>query len=147
MTYMCDCVANSGTSDLSVWVPAIVSIVSVLLNIVFSVFIAPRVLRKSNAREKMHKICTEYQKYLSSVVSFESFDGVPTEIRRFSLEVLLMFKSGKAPEGLTSSMEAVYQAAKRRKHLAPAEITAWEQEFREKVDTLRREMAKYSGVF
>lgn len=144
---MCDCVASGGTGDLSVWVPAIVSIASVLLNIIFSVFIAPRVLRKSNAREKMHKICTEYQKYLSGVVSLESFDGVPTEIRRFSLEVLLMFKAGKAPDGLSSSMEAVYQAAKTRKHLAPGEITAWEQEFKEKVDTLRKEMAKYSGVF
>ncbi len=144
---MCDCIANSGTSDLSIWVPAIVSIVSVLLNIVFSIFIAPRVLRKSNAREKMHKICTEYQKYLSSVVSLESFDGVPTEIRKFSLEVLLMFKSGKAPDGLNNSMEAIYQAAKRRKHLPPQEITAWEQEFREKVRALRIEMAKYSGVF
>lgn len=144
---MFDCAANSGTGDLSVWVPAIVSIVSVLLNIAFSVFIAPMVLRKSNAREKMHKICTEYQKYLSGVVSLESFDGVPTEIRKFSLEVLLMFKSGKAPDGLNSSMEAVYQAAKRRKQLAPGEISAWEQEFREKVRTLRIEMAKYSGVF
>lgn len=149
---MCNCITEGtlcgASSNIDVWVPAIISILSLLVNVLFSVFVAPRVLRRSNAKDKMHSICANYQQYLSEIVSYDSFEGVPTQVRKYSLEIHLMFQDGTAPKKLAKAMEKIYQMTKERKKLsdAPA-IDKWNNDFRDEVARLRKLMAKYTAVF
>lgn len=134
--------------NLEVWVPAIIAIISLVVNIVFSVFVAPKVIRENEYRTKLFEVCSEFFEYLSGVPSLSNYNGVPTKIRNYSLKIHLMFKEGSAPKELSESLENVFQKVKKRKELTEAsEIDKWNDEFRNELRTLRKKIACYTGLF
>lgn len=135
------------TSNLQVWVPAIVSIVTLVINLMFYMFVQPRLTYKAGAKEALGKIAIDLLNYLSDIVSYECFDGVPTQIRKYSLQIHMQFKSGTADEALEELLEEIFKDAKARKQLTtPEDIDAWNNAFRVKVRKLRGLLAKYCGV-
>lgn len=104
--------------------------------------------RKHNQKVAMYNICTEFFDYLTDLVSFDDFKGAPSAVRRYSLRVHLMFKSGEAPENVKNTLEAVWKKVKERKALQDEEkIAEWETSYRKLVYKLRKELARYVGVF
>lgn len=148
----CQAAASADTVDITalqgVWVPAIVAIVSLAVNIVFTIFVAPTISEKHNQKVAMYKICTDFFDYLTDLVSFTCFDGAPSMVRKFSLKIHFMFTLGEAPESIANNLEAIYQKVKTRKTLqCSSEIEKWEKEYRDLVHKLRVDLAKYVGVF
>lgn len=104
--------------------------------------------RKYNQKVAMYNICTEFFDYLTDLVSFDNFNGAPSTVRKYSLRIHLMFKSGDAPQNIKETLEAVWKKVKERKTLQDAEkIAEWETSYRDLVRELRKELAKYVGVF
>lgn len=149
---ICHCAQNTSavdtTAQLAVWVPAVISILTLIITIIFTVYVSPMISRKHNQKVAMYNICTEFFDYLTDLVSFDNFDGAPSEVRKYSMRIHLMFKSGDAPQKVKETLEAVWKKVKERKTLQDEEkIAAWETSYRGLVRELRKELAKYVGVF
>lgn len=125
-----------------------ISIISLLLNILFYIVIAPRISFRFQKKEDFLKCSTEFIEFLAKVNSFDDFDGVLTKIKVYCISIELLFKKGVAPKKLHDTMEKVFQSVKERKKLVnEKEIDEWELEFRKLTQTLRKELSKYTGVF
>ena len=154
MTYTiccCKCaeqtISSSGMS-LGDWIAAIISVVTLFLNILFYIIIAPKISFRFQKKEDFLKYSSEFVAYLSEVNSFSNFDGVPTKVKSYCVSIMLLFKSGEAPKLLSDQMETVYQLVKQRKSLIEKdEISNWEEQFRQETRKLRQYLAKYTGVF
>ena len=143
----CAAATTNGIS-MSDWFAAVVSICTLLLNILFYIVIAPRINFKFQKKEDFLKYSSEFLSYLSELNSFTSFDGVPSRVKSYCVTIKLLFKSGSAPKELDECMEAVYQLVKKRKSLNDDKaIGQWEEKFRNKTHELRVHLAKYTGVF
>ncbi len=139
---------QSNNVELSVWVPAIISVISLIVTTIFTIFISPVISEKHNQKNEMYKICAAFFDYLTDIVSFDTYEGVPSQIRKYSLKIHLMFKSGIAPQKISNLLERIFQLVKERKKLTDeSEILTWEKTYREKVRELRLELSKYVGVF
>ena len=126
----------------------IVSVVTLLVNIFYYIFIQTRLGYRYETKKEFAKICSEFFTYLSEIVSYDKFDGVPTEIRNYSMRIHLCFKSGKAKQNIADLLEKIYQMTKRRKGLVErGEIDSWNEEFRTEVTQLRKAVGKYCGSF
>ncbi len=146
----CSEIALSTTSsfDFAIWIPAIISIISLIVNTIFTIFIAPIILTRQNQKTEMYKICSGFFGYLTRVVSLKSYEGAPSQIRRYSLKIHLMFKSGNAPEPISTLLEEIFQLVEKRKSLTEdIQIRVWETIYRTKVHELRKGLSKYVGVF
>ena len=95
----------------------IVSVVTLLVNIFYYIFIQTRLGYRYETKKELSKICSEFFTYLSEIVSYDKFEGVPTTIRNYSMRIHLCFKSGQADRNITESLERIFQMAKRRKGL------------------------------
>lgn len=149
---ICDCANSAATQAQSLTASEIVtigiSIASLLLNILFYTIIAPQMSFRFQRKSDFLKYASEFVEYLSKINSFEDFDGVPTKVKSYCVSIELLFKSGIAPEPLHSNMELVFQDVKNRKTLsAEKDIQNWEKEFRVHSQTLRKDLAKYTGIF
>ncbi len=132
--------------ELKLWVPTIVSIITLLINMGFYVFGQSRLGYKYKRKEELAKISEEMCAYLSEIVSLESFTGVPTKIRNYSLRIHLCFKDGTAKKKLADKLEEIFQAVKQRKTLNDAQdIEAWNERFRNQSRELRKQLGKYCG--
>lgn len=150
--YLCNCIASTTTDDsaavLGVWVPAIVAVISLIVTTVFTVYIAPKIAAKYNQKTAMYNICSEFFDYLTDIVSLEDYNGVPSQVRKYSLKIHLMYKTGVAPQSISDKLEDIFQKVKMRKTLkSDDEITAWENDYRKAVRDLRTQLAKYVGAF
>lgn len=150
--FLCNCLSNIAAEDsastLGIWVPAIVSVISLIVTTVFTVYIAPIIAAKNNQKTAMYTICTEFFDYLTDLVSFQDYQGVPSTVRKYSLKIHLMFKDGVAPKRIADKLEDIFQQVKIRKGLNDdAAIAAWETNYRDKVRELRVELSQYVGVF
>lgn len=133
-------------NNLEIWIPAIVSIITLVVNLLFYIFIQPRMSYRASAKERLTKISVEMLNYLADIISYENFEGVPTQIRKYSLQIHLHFKSGVAKIQLEQLLELIFQECKKRKELVQEdEIVKWEIEFRDSVRKLRKELARYCG--
>lgn len=133
---------------LKLWVPSVVSIATLLLNLLFYAFGQPLVSFKLKRKENLVTTAEEFMVFLSEVVSNENFDGVPTQIRNYSLKIHLYFKTGEAPEPLKGQLEKLFQLCRERKSMTDEQrITQWNGEFRDEVRKLRKYLAEYTGVF
>lgn len=140
--------AQTSGLELKDIVTAGISIATLILNILFYIIIAPRISFRFQKKEDFLKYASELIEYLSEVNSLTDFDKVPTKVKSYCVSIELLFKSGFAPEPLRTEMENVFQFVKKRKNLtSELDIIAWEKEFRVATQTLRKELAKYSGVF
>ena len=111
---------------LKVWLPSIVSIITLLINLCFYIFVQPRLGYKYKVKEQLYRECTELFVFLTDIVSKADFNGVPTKIREHSLKIHLCFVSGKADDKTSEKLEEIYQMTKNRKTLnADTEIEAW----------------------
>lgn len=136
----------TNSHNLQIWIPAAVSIVSLLVNLGFYVFVQPKLTYKVDAKGKLMNTAVEFMNYLTEIVSFDDFNGVPTQIRKYSLQIHLHFKSGTAPKEVADLMETIFQNAKNRKGInTTVEIDSWNADFRDNVRKLRIELAKYCG--
>lgn len=125
-----------------------ISIVTLLVNILFYIIIAPRINFKFQKKEDFLKYSSEFITYLSTINSLKNFDGVLTKIRNYSVSIQLLFKEGIAPDPLHSNMETIYQSVKERKSMiSDEEIADWEIRFRSEIRELRMSLAKYTGIF
>jgi hypothetical protein len=142
-------VANQVNSfDPSVWVPAIISIISLFLNIVFFIYVAPYITSRNQKKEKMYEIACEFMELLSAITSKEDYSGIPTEIRKYCLKIHMMFKSGSAPKDIGDQMETIFQLAQKRKKITlDQDLHDWQVEFRQQVKLLRKSLSKYTGFF
>jgi len=150
MNYAVQVVTSSDCNsiNLGIWIPAIISILTLIINITFYIFIAPKITSRYQRKDKMFEICSEFMSYLSNVVSLTSFSGVPTKIRNYCLQIHLMFLSGTAPDPLATQMENIFKMVQQRKDISEAtEISEWETTYRDAVRSLREELSKYTGFF
>lgn len=135
------------TNDLEIWIPAIVSIFTLLLNLLFYIFIQPKLTYKATAKESLKKVSVDLMNYLAEIISYEDFSKVPTQIRQYSLQIHMHFKKGTSDGQLEIFLEKVFQEVKRRKSLTTVEdIDKWNDEFRVLARKLRKELAKYCGA-
>lgn len=131
---------------LKVWLPSIVSIITLLINLCFYIFVQPRLGYKYKVKEQLYRECTELFVFLTDIVSKADFNGVPTKIREHSLKIHLCFVSGKADDKTSEKLEEIYQMTKNRKTLnADTEIEAWNILFRKKSRELRKLLGRYCG--
>lgn len=131
-----------------VWLPSIVSIVTLIVNISFYIFVQPKISFTLKRKERFVAVTEELLEFLSEVVSKESFDGVPTKIRNYSLKLHLCFKSGEAPQLLNVQLEHLFKMCQERKKLTDeSNIRQWNEDFRNEVRQLRKAAAEYCGVF
>lgn len=150
--FACRCIADAATKEspfeLGIWVPAIVSVISLIVTTFFTVFVSPRIAAKNNQKTEMYKTCSEFFDYLTDIVSLSDYNGAPSTVRKYSLKIHLMFKSGTAPQSISNDLEEIFQKVKARKNLyEDAAIAQWEAEYRLSVRKLRVSLAKYIGVF
>ena len=94
-----------GTNNWEIWIPAMVSILTLAVNLLFYIFVQPRITYKANAREALMKTSIDFLNYLADLVSFDSFEGVPTKIRKYSIQIHLHFRSGTADGELELLLE------------------------------------------
>lgn len=133
-------------NNLELWVPAGVSILSLFVNIIFSIFVAPRIMEKISYKSKLYDICSDFLAFLATATSLDSYDGAPTKIRDYSLKIHLMFKTGTAPQNVSNSLEELFQLMRQRKRITDTpEIEAWNESFRVKVREFRKNIAHYTG--
>lgn len=149
---ICNCIAESSNQifgmDISDFVSVLISIFTLLLNILFYIIIAPRISFRYQKKEDFLKYSSEFINYLAKVNSLKNFDGVLTQVKTYCITIELLFKNGAAPEPLHSLMEDVFQSIRSRKAMiSEEEICIWENEFRDKTKELRKALAKYTGVF
>ncbi len=132
---------------LKSWGPSIVSIIVLFINILYYIFGQPKVSFKARRKEQLVNISEEFLIFLSEVVSYSDFSGVPTKIRNYSLKIHLCFKEGTAPDHLAKILEELFQKVRLRKGMTTQQdIDKWNGEFRCKVRELRKELAEYCGV-
>lgn len=135
------------TNNLEIWIPAIVSIITLILNLLFYIFIQPRLTYKATAKESLKKVSVELLNYLAEIISYESFDGVPTQIRKYSLQIHLHFKDGTSEGQLEILLEQLFREVRKRKSLTvTADIDKWNEEFRTLARNLRENLAKHCGA-
>lgn len=140
--------ATPQTNDLEIWIPSIVSIITLLLNGCFYIFVQPRLNYKAKAKESLKRTSAHLLNYLAEIISYDDFDGVPTKVRQYSLQIHLHFKNGTAYGKLELLLEQIYKAVRNRKSLtADQDIDKWNEEFRIMVRDLRKELAKNCGAF
>lgn len=134
--------------DISDFVTVLISVLTLLLNILFYIIIAPRISFRYQKKEDFLKYSSEFINYLAKINSLDSFDGVLTQIKTYCITIELLFKDGVAPEPLHTLMEDIFQSIRKRKRMtSEEEICIWENEFRDKTKELRKALAKYTGVF
>lgn len=135
------------SENLQIWIPSIVSIVTLVINLVYYIFIQPFVSFKQVRKQELSKTAEELMIYLSDIVSVEKYDSVPTNIRNYSLKIHLCFESGSAPSPLNEYLEKAFQAAQKRKSLeTEEEIMEWNEEFRVIAKMIREKLAEHCGV-
>lgn len=138
--------AINDSNNLEVWIPAIISVFTLIVNLFFYIFVQPRISYKSTAKDALSKVSIELLNYLAEIVSFEDFSGVPTKIRKYSLQIHLQFKKGTADGQVELLLEEIFKAVQKRKTIESIEdIESWNEVFRNKVRGLRKELAKYCG--
>jgi tryptophanyl-tRNA synthetase len=138
---------NQDSNGMEIWIPAAVSIITLVLNLIFYIFVQPRITYKNTAKESLTKTSVELLNYLAEIVSNDNFDGVPTKIRKYSLQIHLQFKDGTADGTVELLLEQIFQEVQKRKKLtSEAEINTWNENFRIKVRDLRKALAKYCGA-
>ena len=139
--------SNNGM-DIKDIVTSAISIITLFLNILFYIIIAPRIGFRFQKKDELFKTASEFLAFLSEINSYDSFDGIPTKVRKYCVSIKLLFKDGETPKELTDRMENIYQMVKTRKNMEDLkEIDQWETKFREETHTLRKELAKYTGIF
>lgn len=132
--------------NLEIWIPAAVSVITLLVNMAFYLFMQPHIADKASTKEALRKVSVKLLNYLSDVVSMDSFEGVPTKIRKYSLQIHLYFKSGTAAGEVELLLEKIFKEVQTRKSLtAQQEIENWNDNFRNLVRDLRKNLAKYCG--
>lgn len=137
-----------GGLELNDFVTALISILTLLLNILFYIVIAPKINFRFQKKEDFLKYSSEFITFLSAVNSLDSFEGIPTKVKSYCVSIELLFKDGVAPEPLRNDMEKVFQAVKQRKTLTSTdEIIQWNSDFRTLTQQLRKSLAKYTGIF
>ena len=135
------------TNNLEIWIPAVISICTLIVNMLFYIFIQPRLTYKATAKDALKLVSVNLLNYLAEIVSYEEFDGVPTQIRKYSLQIHLHFKSGTSDGQLEILLEKIYQEVKIRKNLSAIDdINKWNDDFRVLARTLRKELAKHCGA-
>lgn len=135
------------TNNLEIWIPAIVSIFTLVLNLLFYIFIQPRLTYRATAKESLKKVSVELLNYLAEIISYEQFEGVPTQIRKYSLQIHLHFKEGTSDGQLEILLEQLFQEVRKRKSLTTAsDIDKWNDDFRVLARKLRKNLAKHCGA-
>ncbi len=134
-------------NDLALWVPSMISILTLLFNVGFYIFCELRLGYKYQMKQELAKISAELLTYIAEIVSFDTFENVPTTIRNYSLKIHLCFKSGTADKEVAEELEKIFQAVKRRKGITDEnEIDQWNSDFRRKARTLRCLLSRYCGA-
>lgn len=135
------------TNSLEIWIPAVVSIITLVLNLIFYIFVQPRLTYKATAKESLKKVSVDLLNYLAEIISFDHFDGVPTQIRKYSLQIHLHFKDGTTDGQLEVLLEQIFREVRIRKSLtATDDIDKWNDNFRVLSRDLRKKLAKYCGA-
>jgi hypothetical protein len=130
-------------------VAAGIAIVTLMLNILFYIIIAPRIGFRFQKKEDFLKYSSDFMTYLAQVSSSSDLKGAPTKVKNYCESIQLLFKNGKAPKDLRDCMEDIFQLVKTRKDTAMTEdeVEEWAEVFRKKTHELRSYLARYTGVF
>lgn len=143
---ICNCSNSVVSSGLEAWLPPIISIITLVVTMVFYIFIQPRITDRTSAKNDLKTVSISLLNYLTDIVSYKEFDGVPTKIRQYSLQIHLCFKSGIADPEIEKLLESIFQLTKERKTIVDSdEIKKWNAELKSKAHDLRVELAKHCG--
>ena len=88
-----------------------------------------------------HKAIIEILDVLTSNPQGEELQQWTHRIRNASLKIHILYKDGTAPLGINDALEEVFKLAKTKKKEKQSEN--WDEEFRETVSKLRKELATH----
>ena len=130
--------------DLQKWLPVILSACTLLFNVFFYMYFKDYIAFKYSRTAELAKIGAEFLTFLTEVVSYDDFDGVPTRIKNYSEQILLCFKVEE--KEISTLLEELFVSAQKRKKIQGEEIAIWRRDFREKTSNLQRLLRKHCGV-
>lgn len=131
---------------VKIWLPSLVSVVTLLINLGFYIFVQPGLGYKYKVKKHLRDVSDEFFLYLANVVSLDDYNGVLTKVREYSLKIHLCFKEGTADENMTAQLEKIYQMVKDRKIMADeSAIDQWNDTFRDEIRILRKQLGRYCG--
>jgi hypothetical protein len=134
--------------SLSIWLPCVVSVVTLLVNLFFYIVVQPRLSFRNKRKEDFSKIVDEFLVLISEIPGKQSFEGVPTQVRNFSLKIHLCFKKGVASQAISDQLEIIFRDTRDRKALTDDDrIQEWNVKFRNDARNLRKVLARYTGTF
>lgn len=124
------------TFDLEAWLPSIVSVVTLVINLIFLMLIKPKAEEKIKNQQEFLKDANAMLDYLSKVVSLTSYAGAPTTVRQLSIKLLMHYT--EEPLEISEMLESIFQLVKKRKELTEKEdINSWEKEILKAAKRLR----------
>lgn len=131
---------------VKIWLPSLVSVVTLLINLGFYIFVQPKLGYKYKVKNHLRDVSDELFIYLANVVSLNDYNGVPTKVREYSLKIHLCFKDGTADEDITLQLEKIFQMLKKRKNMTDGnDIGRWNENFRDEIRVLRKQLGRYCG--
>lgn len=127
------------------WLPVILSACTLVFNVIFYMYFKDYLAFKYSRTADLAKISAEFLTYLTEVVSYDEFDGVPTQIKNYSEQILLCFKIEE--KTVSTMLEELFNAAQKRKKLKNEDdIRQWREKFRLKTSELQKALRKHCGV-
>ena len=138
-----DQITQAGVDWLK-WLPVILSTCTLLFNVLFYMYFKDYIAFKYSRTADLAKIGAEFLTYLTEVVSYDDFEGVPTIIKNYSEQILLCFKVEE--KEISGLLEELFASARERKSLHGDEIDIWRKEFRKKTSELQKLLRKHCGV-
>ena len=141
---ICNCSNGVVSSGLEAWVPSIISVITLVVTMAFYIHIQPKITDRTSAKNDLKTVSINLLNYLTEIVSYTDFSGVPTKIRQYSLQIHLCFKSGIADPEIEKLLESIFQLTKERKTIVDSDgIEAWNTKLKSQAHDLRVELAKH----
>ena len=75
------------------WLPVILSACILLFNVLFYMYFKDYIAFKYSRTADLARIGAEFLAFLTEVVSYDDFEGVPTKIKNYSEQILLCFNT------------------------------------------------------
>ena len=142
------CGTASSTNNLEIWIPTVASIITLVLTGCFYIFIQPYLTYKGESKASLREIALQLSEYMTEVVSYSSFDGVPTQMKKYSVRIKMHFKNGRGSKELNKLLEDAWGKVEERKTLGdPEKIKKWNEDYRKLEHDIRILISKYCGVF
>lgn len=136
-------VVNEGIDWLK-WLPVVLNACTLLFNVFFYMYFKDYIAFKYTRTADLAKIGAEFLSFLTEVISYDDFEGVPTKIKNYSEQILLCFRTDE--KEISKLLEELFVSAQKRKSMTDGDVDYWRKHFREKTSRLQKLLRKYCGI-